>query len=207
MLCCDSFHSQACSLRRPKRQLHLQSSLPTAQRCMPMMSSSTRSLWDAARCRHCCCATEQMPKALTCSTISMVTKPAEGMAAAPMAARVAVHAMTSSCGSPMDTPCACMHPVHDARGSCNIACPTLGMLLPVSTNKCLTTTQALATDQHCELPGQICGLVYILTRYTTGWAADCLPDKWHAVQAVSIMVIRYSHMPQQREPFSNWHAE
>ena len=39
--------------------------------------------------------------------MSMVTRPAEGMAAAPIAASVAVHAITNSCGKPIDTPCAC----------------------------------------------------------------------------------------------------
>ena len=37
-------------------------------------------------------------------TMTMVTKPAEGMAAAPIAARVAVQAMTKVPGSPRETP-------------------------------------------------------------------------------------------------------
>lgn len=37
----------------------------------------------------------------------MVTKPAEGMAAAPIAARVAVQATTTVPASPNATPCAC----------------------------------------------------------------------------------------------------
>ena len=43
----------------------------------------------------------------TWSTMSMVTSPAEGMAAAPMAARVAVRAMTQMLPNPRATPCAC----------------------------------------------------------------------------------------------------
>ena len=39
--------------------------------------------------------------------MSIVTSPAEGMAAAPTAARVAVNATTTVPASPSDTPCAC----------------------------------------------------------------------------------------------------
>ena len=42
-----------------------------------------------------------------CSTISMVTRPSEGMAGAPTAASEAVKAMTSSCEAPSGTPWAC----------------------------------------------------------------------------------------------------
>ena len=44
---------------------------------------------------------------LACKTISMVTRPAEGMAAAPMAASVAVTATTIVPPKPRVTPCAC----------------------------------------------------------------------------------------------------
>lgn len=40
-------------------------------------------------------------------TINMVTSPAEGMAAAPTAASVAVAATTTTSAKPSDTPCAC----------------------------------------------------------------------------------------------------
>lgn len=44
---------------------------------------------------------------LTWRTMSMVTSPADGMAAAPMAARVAVNAITQMLPIPRPTPCAC----------------------------------------------------------------------------------------------------
>ena len=62
-------------------------------------------------------------KGLTCSTSSMVTSPADGMAAAPMAASVAVSAMTSSCAKPSRTPCACNEQCVSIRAcSCSPGC-------------------------------------------------------------------------------------
>ena len=61
---------------------------------------------------HCssCCWSKQVAgveQGLTCRTMSMVTSPADGMAAAPMAANVAVQATTTVPASPNSTPCAC----------------------------------------------------------------------------------------------------
>ena len=67
----------------------------------------------------------------TCSTISIVTSPAEGMAAAPMAASVAVTATTIVPPTPSATPCACRDAIvkyvssHPSLAAAAVAAPNL----------------------------------------------------------------------------------
>lgn len=77
----------------PSTRVILEHTAPHPRGCLPLPS------------QHPPGANWSSPTA--CSTISMVTRPAEGMAGAPTAARLAVTATTSSCAAPRCTPCAC----------------------------------------------------------------------------------------------------
>ena len=67
-----------------------------------------------------------------------MTSPAEGMAAAPTAARVAVNATTTVPASPNDTPCACQGHLASSVLSMQISLVVVTSILDVATPSVLT---------------------------------------------------------------------
>lgn len=76
----------------------------------------------------------------------MVTKPAEGMAAAPIAANVAVQATTTVPAKPKDTPCACRVAYVQQWERLNLTCSIATLTYNHALHKLILSLEAGAMD-------------------------------------------------------------